>query len=75
MHSGIGKCIALELFKQGNVKIVINDIEPMREEAEKLVQEIRDAGGDAIAVTADCKLSSFPVRILLMTVALMYDLE
>jgi 3-oxoacyl-[acyl-carrier protein] reductase len=51
---GIGKCIALELFKQGNVKIVINDIEPMRDEAEKLVQEIRDAGGDAIAVTADC---------------------
>jgi hypothetical protein len=31
----------------------------MREEAEKLVQEIRDAGGDAIAVTADCKLTFF----------------
>ena len=33
---GIGKCIALELFKAGNVKVVINDIEPMREEAEQV---------------------------------------
>ena len=33
---------------------MVNDIEPMRDEADKLVQEIRDAGVDAIAVTADC---------------------
>lgn len=51
---GIGKCIALELNRAGNVKIVVNDIEPMKEEAEKVCQEIRDAGGDAIAITADC---------------------
>mmetsp|Transcript_6226 Transcript_6226/g.13504 ORF Transcript_6226/g.13504 Transcript_6226/m.13504 type:complete len:301 (+) Transcript_6226:69-971(+) len=51
---GIGKCIAMELVKSGNVKIVINDIEPMKEEAEKVAQEIRDAGGEAIVVTADC---------------------
>lgn len=51
---GIGKCIALELNNAGNVKIVVNDIEPMREEAEKVCQEIRDAGGEAIAITADC---------------------
>lgn len=52
---GIGKCIAMELVKSGNVKIVINDIEPMKEEAEKVAQEIRDAGGEAMVVTADCK--------------------
>ncbi|KAL7539556.1 hypothetical protein ACHAXR_009387 [Thalassiosira sp. AJA248-18] len=51
---GIGKCIAQELNRAGNVKIVVNDIEPMKEEAEKVCQEIRDAGGDAIAITADC---------------------
>jgi 3-oxoacyl-[acyl-carrier protein] reductase len=51
---GIGKCIALELAKQGNTKIVINDIDPMKEEAEKLAQEIRDSGVEAIAITADC---------------------
>eukprot|EP00985_Skeletonema_marinoi_P008257 scaffold3701_cov77-Skeletonema_marinoi.AAC.2 len=54
---GIGKCIAiaLELSKVGdNVKVVINDIEPMKEEAEQLCQEIKDAGGDAMVVTADC---------------------
>ena len=34
---GIGKCIALELFKAGkNVKIVLNDIESMNEEMEKV---------------------------------------
>ena len=56
---GIGKCIALELSKHAaddaNVKVVINDIEPMREEAELLCQEIKDAGGDAMVVTADCE--------------------
>jgi hypothetical protein len=59
---GIGKCIVLELSKADNVKVVINDIEPMKEEAEHLCQEIKDAGGDAIVVTADCKyLSTFLV--------------
>ena len=53
---GIGKCIALELSKaDANVKIVINDIEPMKKEAELLCQEIKDAGGDAMVVTADCE--------------------
>ena len=33
---GIGKSIVLELFKAGNVKVVINDIEPMRVEAEQV---------------------------------------
>ncbi len=53
---GIGKCIALELSKaDDNVKVVINDIEPMKEEAEQLCQEIKDAGGDSMVVTADCE--------------------
>jgi len=53
---GIGKCIALELSKaDANVKIVINDIEPMKKEAELLCREIKDAGGDAMVVTADCE--------------------
>eukprot|EP01083_Nonionella_stella_P014582 40955_1 len=52
---GIGRCIAKELNDAGkNVKIIVNDIEPMKDEAEKVCQEIRDAGGDAIAITADC---------------------
>jgi NADPH:quinone reductase-like Zn-dependent oxidoreductase len=34
---GIGKCIALELFKaRKNVKIIVNDIESMKEEMEKV---------------------------------------
>ncbi len=67
---GIGKCIALELAKAGNVKVVINDIEPMKEEAEQLCQEIKDAGGDAMVVTADCKyMSTFlAYSILICTV-------
>eukprot|EP00984_Skeletonema_dohrnii_P005001 scaffold1769_cov132-Skeletonema_dohrnii-CCMP3373.AAC.18 len=56
---GIGKCIALELSKAGdNVNVVINDIEPMKEEAEQLCQQIKDAGGDAMVVTADCELKA-----------------
>ena len=47
--------IAKELARTGNVKIIVNDIEPMKEEAEKLCKEIRDAGVEAIALTADCK--------------------
>ena len=47
--------IAKELARTGNVKIIVNDIEPMKEEAEKLCKEIRDAGVEVIALTADCK--------------------
>jgi len=51
---GIGKCIAFELAKQGNTKIVINDIAPMMDEANAVVEEIREMGVDAIALAADC---------------------
>ena len=43
------------MARTGNVKIIVNDIEPMKEEAEKLCKEIRDAGVEAIALIADCK--------------------
>lgn len=33
---GIGKCIAHELNRAGNVKIIINDITPMKETAEEV---------------------------------------
>lgn len=51
---GIGRCIALELTKAGNTKIVINHIAPEKENADNVVREIREMGGEAMAVEADC---------------------
>ena len=62
--------IAKELARTGNVKIIVNDIEPMKEEAEKLCKEIRDAGVEAIALTADCK--SLNIYVMLFFFASMY---
>ena len=47
---GIGKAIALELSKRG-ATVVINDIS--EELAEKVVNEIKSNGGEAVAVQAD----------------------
>ena len=47
---GIGKAIALKLASQG-AKIVINDV--AKEAAEETAQEIKNKGGDAIAIVAD----------------------
>ncbi len=47
---GIGKAIALELAKRG-ATIVTNDIQPGA--ADAALDEIRAAGGDGLAVTAD----------------------
>ena len=49
---GIGKAIALELAKNG-CNIVVNDIDPSKNEAEKTVEEISALGVEAIAITAD----------------------
>ena len=49
---GIGKSIALTLAKK-QINIIINDIEPMKEEAQKTVEEIKQAGEDAFFVAAD----------------------
>jgi 3-oxoacyl-[acyl-carrier protein] reductase len=54
LYIGIGKCIAFELAKQGNTKIIINDIASMMDEANAVAKEIRDMGVDAIALAADC---------------------
>jgi len=49
---GIGKAIAIALGKQGN-KVVINYV-ASKEPAEKVAQDVRDAGGEAICVQANC---------------------
>jgi hypothetical protein len=52
---GLGKSIALELGKHGQ-KVVINYVsDGSKDAAEATVQEIKDLGGDAIALQADSK--------------------
>jgi NAD(P)-dependent dehydrogenase (short-subunit alcohol dehydrogenase family) len=54
--SGIGMGLAKELARQG-ARVAVADI--IAENAEKVAQAIRDAGGEAIAVTCDvCERSS-----------------
>jgi len=50
---GLGKAMALELGKNG-CKVVINYIKPEEENALQTVEEVKEAGGDAIAIMADC---------------------
>lgn len=51
--SGIGKEIAL-LYAQNGAKVVINyPFEGLKEDAEKVVQEIKEQGGEAMAIEAD----------------------
>ena len=54
--------MALELSKNG-CKLAINYIEPEKEHAMETIEEIEKAGGEAIAVMADCKLMC--IKILL----------
>jgi len=49
---GLGRAIALELGKQG-CKVVVN-YAGSEEAANKVVEEIKESGGDAIAVQANC---------------------
>eukprot|EP00548_Thalassiothrix_antarctica_P006695 CAMPEP_0194136776 /NCGR_PEP_ID=MMETSP0152-20130528/6773_1 /TAXON_ID=1049557 /ORGANISM="Thalassiothrix antarctica, Strain L6-D1" /LENGTH=293 /DNA_ID=CAMNT_0038833571 /DNA_START=86 /DNA_END=967 /DNA_ORIENTATION=- len=57
---GLGRSIALDLGKAGQ-KVVINYVsDGSKEAAEETVKEIKESGGDAIAVQAD---SSDPVAI------------
>ncbi|MEF9958832.1 MAG: 3-oxoacyl-[acyl-carrier-protein] reductase [Niameybacter sp.] len=65
--SGIGKEIALNFVKNG-AKVVINyPFEGSKSEAEKVVAQIQEAGGEAIAVMAD--VSQFEQAQALMKVA------
>ena len=48
---GIGRVIALRFASLG--PIALNDIEPGRDELEKVADEVRAAGGEALVVTGD----------------------
>jgi len=48
---GIGRVIALRLASLGPV--ALNDIEPGKDELEKVADEVRAAGGEALVVTGD----------------------
>jgi len=50
---GLGRSIALDLGKQG-CKVVVN-YAGSEEAANKVVEEIKESGGDAIAVQANCE--------------------
>jgi predicted lactoylglutathione lyase len=50
---GLGRSIALEIGKAGQ-KVIINYVsDSSKESAESLIEEIKAAGGDAIALQAD----------------------
>jgi 3-oxoacyl-[acyl-carrier protein] reductase len=52
---GLGRSIALDLGSHGQ-KVVVNYVsDGSKESAEKTVEDIKAAGGDAIAVKADSK--------------------
>lgn len=55
---GLGKSIALDLGKAGQ-KVVINYVsDGSKEAAESTVSEIKELGGDAVAIKADSESSS-----------------
>ena len=50
---GLGKSIALDIGKAGQ-KVVVNYVsDGSKESADEVVKEIKEAGGDAVAVQAD----------------------
>ena len=53
---GLGRSIALDIGKQGQ-KVIINYVsDGSKDSAEEVCDEIKAAGGDAVAVQADSKL-------------------
>ena len=60
---GLGKSIATEIGSLGH-KIIVNYVsDSSKESAEKTVEEIKAAGGDAVAIQADCKLTKHKQKI------------
>ena len=52
---GLGRSIATDIGKEGH-KIIINYVsDGSKESAEAAVEEIKAAGGDAVAIQADCE--------------------
>ncbi|ESK86469.1 short-chain dehydrogenase reductase sdr [Moniliophthora roreri MCA 2997] len=62
---GIGRSAAL-LFAREGAKVVVSDIDAKK--AEEVVNEIKAAGGDAIAVAGDVGADDFPKKIVDATV-------
>ncbi|KAF8330346.1 short-chain dehydrogenase/reductase SDR [Cantharellus anzutake] len=62
---GIGRSTALLFAKEG-AKVVVSDLDAKK--AEAVVEEIRAAGGDAIAVGGDVSAEDFPDRIIKATI-------
>jgi 3-oxoacyl-[acyl-carrier protein] reductase len=58
---GIGAAAA-KLFAEAGAKVVVNDLDP--EPAESVVAEIKEAGGEAIAVPGDVTSPEFPDQLL-----------
>ena len=55
---GLGKSIATEIGSLGH-KIIVNYVsDGSKEAAQQTVDEIKAAGGDAVAIQADCKSCS-----------------
>jgi 3-oxoacyl-[acyl-carrier protein] reductase len=55
---GLGKSIAIDIGSHGH-KMIINYVsDSSKEAAEETVAEIKAAGGDAVAIQADCKFCS-----------------
>jgi 3-oxoacyl-[acyl-carrier protein] reductase len=62
---GIGAAAA-KMFAEAGAQVVVNDLDP--EPAESVVAEIKEAGGDAIAVAGDVTAPDFPDRLLRVTI-------
>ncbi|THH31577.1 hypothetical protein EUX98_g2609 [Antrodiella citrinella] len=62
---GIGRSCAILFAKEG-AKVVVSDLDVKK--AEAVVEEIKAAGGDAIAVGGDVSADDFPQRILEATI-------
>ncbi|KAI0307457.1 short-chain dehydrogenase/reductase SDR [Multifurca ochricompacta] len=63
--SGIGRSAALLFAKEG-AKVVVSDLDEKK--AQAVVDEIKAAGGDAIAVGGDVGADDFPAKILDATI-------
>jgi len=63
---GIGRSAAL-LFASHGARVVVSDVDPGP--AEKVVEEIRDGGGEAIAVVGDVTAEGFAERLVQTGVA------
>ncbi|PSR82982.1 hypothetical protein PHLCEN_2v5952 [Hermanssonia centrifuga] len=62
---GIGRSCALLFAKEG-AKVVVTDLDEKK--AQLVVDEIKLAGGDAIAIGGDVAADDFPQRVIDLTI-------